>query len=147
MSDSSELRRARFEAVRDLFDEVCELPAAERGALLAARCGDDTELRAEVEQLLAADAASAADLEAPALDDFHLDRAVAGERSALESSGSVLGSYRLVSELGTGGFGTVYLAEQEGPLRRQVALKVIKLGMDTRAGRRRASRPSARRWR
>ena len=132
MSSTPEDRRARFEAARDLFDEVCELPAAEQERLLAERCAGDAELRAEVELLLDADRESASGLEAPALDDFHLDRAVGDTRAALESVGSVLGSYRLVEELGTGGFGTVFLAEQEGPLRRQVALKVVKPGMDTR---------------
>ena len=132
LDSAGETRRARFEAVRDLFDEVCELPPAEQERLLAERCAGDAELRAEVELLLDADRDSASGLEAPALDDFHLDRAVDSGRGSLESVGSVLGSYRLVEELGTGGFGTVFLAEQEGPLRRQVALKVVKPGMDTR---------------
>ena len=50
----------------------------------------------------------------------------------LERPGTVIGRYTLVRELGTGGFGAVYLAQQEEPVRRQVALKIIKLGMDTR---------------
>jgi serine/threonine protein kinase/tetratricopeptide (TPR) repeat protein len=49
-----------------------------------------------------------------------------------EGPGTVIGPYRLVRQLGEGGFGVVYLAEQEEPVRRQVALKIIKLGMDTR---------------
>ena len=52
--------------------------------------------------------------------------------SLTEKPGTVIGPYRLVHPLGEGGFGVVYLAEQEQPVRRQVALKIIKLGMDTR---------------
>ena len=50
----------------------------------------------------------------------------------MEKVGESIGRYRLLSELGEGGFGTVYLAEQEEPVKRRVALKVIKPGMDTR---------------
>ena len=52
--------------------------------------------------------------------------------SAGESVGDVLGPYRLLERIGEGGFGSVYLAEQSQPVQRRVALKVIKLGMDTR---------------
>src|SRR5262245_35930811 len=49
-----------------------------------------------------------------------------------EQTGQLLGRYRLLEQLGEGGFGTVWMAEQEEPVRRKVALKIIKLGMDTR---------------
>jgi hypothetical protein len=50
----------------------------------------------------------------------------------MEGPGSTIGPYRLTGMLGQGGFGTVFLAEQDKPIRREVALKIIKLGMDTR---------------
>src|ERR1043165_1545365 len=49
-----------------------------------------------------------------------------------ETSGQMLGRYKLIEKLGEGGFGSVWLAEQKEPVRRKVALKIIKLGMDTR---------------
>ena len=55
-----------------------------------------------------------------------------GDASPGEAPGTMIGRYRLISPLGEGGFGTVFLAEQTEPVSRQVALKIIKLGMDTR---------------
>ena len=57
-----------------------------------------------------------------------------------------IGRYKLLQQLGEGGMGTVWVAEQTEPVRRRVALKLIKPGMDSRAGPRAASRPSARPW-
>jgi len=62
-----------------------------------------------------------------------------------ESVGQTLGRYKLLEKVGEGGCGVVYVAEQTEPVRRRVALKVIKLGMDTRPWSP-ASRPNARRW-
>src|SRR6266487_3469386 len=61
-----------------------------------------------------------------------LRRAASGFPSLTEKSGDRIGRYRLLQEIGHGGCGVVYMAEQEEPVRRKVALKVIKLGMDTR---------------
>src|SRR6266487_2281280 len=61
-----------------------------------------------------------------------LRRAASGFPSLIEKSGDRIGRYRLLEEIGHGGCGVVYMAEQEEPVRRKVALKVIKLGMDTR---------------
>ena len=56
----------------------------------------------------------------------------AGEREGAEASADRIGRYKLLEKIGEGGFGVVWMAEQEEPVRRRVALKIIKLGMDTR---------------
>ncbi len=93
---------------------------AERQAYLDGACGTDPDLRSRVEALLAAhDEAS----------DFLEDPAVS---SPQEGPGTSIGVYKLLQQIGEGGMGVVYMAEQEKPVRRKVALKVIKLGMDTK---------------
>ena len=74
---------------------------------------------------------------------------VAPTMTALEPTerpGSTIGRYKLLQVIGEGGFGVVYMADQEQPVRRRVALKIIKLGMDTKQVIA-ASRPSGRPWR
>src|SRR5580692_7924429 len=58
--------------------------------------------------------------------------ALAGEQPLLEEPGDMIGRYKLLQQIGEGGCGVVYMAEQEDPVRRRVAIKVIKLGMDTK---------------
>jgi serine/threonine protein kinase len=108
----------------EIFAEAIELPEAERAAFLARACGGDAALRSRVEQLLAGyDAAGL----------FMESSPVARAAEELdEPVGARLGHYSIVRKLGEGGCGIVYLAEQHAPVRRLVALKVIKLGMDTR---------------
>jgi serine/threonine protein kinase/Flp pilus assembly protein TadD len=91
-------------------------------------CGGDAELRRRVEELIANYFTAGSFLEppAPAAD------ATVEEAPAAERPGAVIGPYRLLEQLGEGGFGVVYLAEQDQPVRRRVALKVLKPGMDTR---------------
>ncbi|MGB0332300.1 MAG: serine/threonine protein kinase, partial [Planctomycetota bacterium] len=89
--------------------------------------GSDRGLVAEVTSLIEAHEASSGFLESGALVD-PTDSAAAEDVKV----GSVVGPYRLDEELGEGGFGVVFRAVQEVPIRREVALKVIKLGMDTR---------------
>jgi serine/threonine protein kinase/WD40 repeat protein len=109
----------------DIFLEALEIAAAEeRAALVARSCGGDADLRAQVEALLAAHERAGMFLEAGA--------ATATLGVAAERPGTVIGSYRLLEQIGEGGFGIVYMAEQEHPIRRKVALKIIKPGMDTR---------------
>jgi serine/threonine protein kinase/tetratricopeptide (TPR) repeat protein len=102
--------------------------AGERDAYLADACGGDAGLRRRVEQLLDARAKADSFLEqpVPAL------AATVDEAAVAERPGAVIGPYRLLEQIGEGGFGVVYLAEQTQPVRRKVALKVLKPGMDTK---------------
>jgi WD40 repeat protein/serine/threonine protein kinase len=101
--------------------------AAERRAYLDAACGEDEELRREVEALLAAHERAGSFLEHPLA-----DPAVTTDDPIREGPGTVIGPYKLMEQIGEGGMGLVFVAEQQQPIRRKVALKVIKPGMDTR---------------
>jgi serine/threonine protein kinase/Flp pilus assembly protein TadD len=112
----------------DLFLKVLELGSpGERERYLAEACGGDKSLRADVESLLAADAGARGFLEAPAA---ALMATV--DVPMTERPGTVIGPYKLLEQIGEGGFGVVFMAEQQQPVRRKVALKVLKPGMDTR---------------
>lgn len=112
----------------------------EREAYLQAACGDDAALRGEVDALLLSDGGGTADdfrhrsglSSAETQDSTHATPGGSAGRSAAEQPGTTIDRYTLISRIGEGGFGTVWLAEQREPVRRRVALKVIKLGMDTR---------------
>src|SRR5438132_2066419 len=89
-------------------------------------CGADAALRARVEELLCAHRDAGNFL-------GRLDRPeVRRDEPVGECSGTVIGPYKLLEQIGEGGFGVVYLAEQQQPVRRKVALKVLKPGMDTK---------------
>jgi WD40 repeat protein/serine/threonine protein kinase len=113
---------------RSLFIEALEKASvAERAIYLDAVCGEDIALRLRLENLLIAHEAAGGILDYPA---------VQGEVPGLykpiaEGTGTVIGPYKLLEQIGEGGFGVVYMAEQQQPLRRKVALKVLKPGMDT----------------
>jgi serine/threonine protein kinase len=111
---------------------------ADRAAYLAQACGDDAQLRGRVEKLLEAHHRAGP---APAPPSYSAAESesvpfpfpeppVAGALD--ERPGKVLGPYKLLEQIGEGGFGVVFLAEQQQPVRRKVALKVLKPGMDTR---------------
>src|SRR5262245_58878403 len=103
-----------------LFASVLALPPAERAAYLDRECPDPA-VRARVEELLRAHDQAEGFLDSPATSAPWPD-----------SAGDRIGRYKLLQRIGEGGCGTVYMAEQEEPVRRRVALKVIKLGMDTK---------------
>jgi tetratricopeptide (TPR) repeat protein len=108
----------------EIFAEALALAGAERVAFLDRVCGGAAALRARVEALLAAHAEAERQLSSPLV----IRDLVAPE----EKAGDRIGRYKLLEKIGEGGCGAVWMAEQEEPVRRRVALKVIKLGMDTR---------------
>ena len=119
------------DAVKEIFADACDRPADERRRVLDERCGLDGPLRREVENLLRAhEDAGRFMSDPPAAAQKATDSAT--EYSSSEELPRYVGHFKLVRLLGQGGFGAVYEAEQEFPVRRPVALKIIKLGMDTR---------------
>jgi serine/threonine protein kinase/tetratricopeptide (TPR) repeat protein len=120
--------------VRRIFDAAADLPAGECEPFLREACGDDAELRQEVVTLLHAMHAGSRFMAGAKADAARADAdAASGARGAAsEEAGAVIGRYTLLKPIGEGGFGTVFLAEQRAPVVRRVALKIIKLGMDTR---------------
>jgi len=101
--------------------------AGDRAAYLDQACVGDPDLRRCVEKLLNAQPKVGEFLQAPAAELPQTADAPADERA-----GIIIGPYKLLHEIGEGGMGTVWMAEQEQPVRRRVALKVIKPGMDSR---------------
>ncbi|HVK14736.1 MAG TPA: serine/threonine-protein kinase, partial [Gemmataceae bacterium] len=122
---------------RDLFLAAAALPAADRPAFLAERCAADADLRAEVEGLLsAAGPLGTTELPPPAQDAtgaYDPKPPTRARRAPAGALGSVIaGRYTLLEVIGQGGMGSVYLAEQTEPVKRRVALKLIRAGMDSR---------------
>jgi serine/threonine protein kinase len=114
------------ESLRLLFEQVIDLPARERVARLDRACSPS--LRPRLEAMLAA---------AEAHDSFLADpppgAAPTLATPLAEAPGAMIGRYELLEQIGEGGFGVVFLVEQREPVHRRVALKIIKLGMDTKA--------------
>jgi serine/threonine protein kinase/WD40 repeat protein len=118
-----------------IFAEAAGIGNADaRAAYLELACGGDPALRREVEGLLAAHERAAGFMKSSAFS-RHVTGSTLPSRtgaSELESVGATVGPYRLLERIGEGGMGVVYLAEQFRPVRRRVALKIIKPGMDSR---------------
>ena len=110
---------------RAIFLEAIEQPdAAQRAQFVARACGGNAELQRRVEQLICSH---------EQLGSFHEDASPAATTdSLLERPGALIGPYKLLQQIGEGGMGVVYMAEQTEPIARRVALKIIKPGMDTR---------------
>jgi len=118
----------KHQNLRRILDRVLDAPPSERDAILEEECRGDTDLRRRLLDMIAAAESERAPSNAPA--------AGRGDGSPaagpMEAAGTRLGPYKLMEKIGEGGFGSVFLAEQEAPVQRKVAIKIIKLGMDTR---------------
>ncbi len=115
----------RWHRVEQIFHLALDRPAVDRPSLVRALCGGDEELYREVMELLDADEAPHSLLEGRAIDAVDLPGGTLAE-------GTIVGSYRVVGTIGTGGMGAVYLAERaDGLFEQRVALKLIKRGMDS----------------
>src|SRR5580765_473365 len=133
-----------------IVDAALEIPAHERAAYLDKLCGHDRELRHLVDALLHAHKKIIATemIHGQGPSRAPTDPAASEERDAqrlapsvktraqsvapIEKAGAQIGRYKLLEQVGEGGFGVVYVAEQCEPVKRRVALKIVKLGMDTR---------------
>jgi len=118
-----------------LIARLLALPAAERAAALAQACAADpalSERLPEIERTLAASDAVASVPAAWLAPDALIPVIESALHAAkTETAGTLIGPYKLLQPIGEGGFGVVWMAEQLAPIRRQVAVKIIKLGMDT----------------
>ena len=115
-----------WKKIESLCQAALAQPPEQRAAFLAKACPDDPQLRAEVQSLLDRQAESF--LEGSPLSCVENDQTLASG----SAPGVMIGPYRLLEIIGQGGMGEVWLAEQKQPVRRRVALKLIKAGMDTR---------------
>ncbi len=116
-------------AEKAVFKVACNIASTEaRNDYLGQVCGDDPELMGRVAALLRMQAAEPGFLEAPAVGVAATFDLPEGD----EQPGTVIGRYKLLEQVGEGGMGVVYVAEQTEPVRRRVALKIIKPGMDTK---------------
>jgi serine/threonine protein kinase/Tfp pilus assembly protein PilF len=124
------MRPERSARVLELARQIAELPAEEREPFLLRACAGDSELLRDVRSLLRSDA-----------DPGDTSTLLMPERGMVDAFSDPfhdsqipqqIGPYRLLEAIGQGGMGSVFLAEQEQPFRRRVALKIIKLGMDTK---------------
>src|SRR5262245_47656459 len=115
---------------REIFFEALEMPTPEaRAAYLQAVCGGNVALYRKIDELLKEHFSNDSLLAGPAREE---ERAFEATPPASEGPAQMIGRYKLLEKLGEGGFGEVWMAEQREPVKRRVALKIIKLGMDSR---------------
>src|SRR5260221_14314862 len=115
-----------------IFGEAINIASTdERAAYLDRACENDPELRGAVEQLVVNHFRAGGFLDKPVAQ-FAATIDMPGEPPIGEKPGTVIGPYKLLQQIGEGGMGIVYMAEQAAPVQRKVALKLIKPGMDTR---------------
>jgi len=127
--------------LQDIFEHAIGLERDQRERYLVSACGDDAALRTEVEALLRAHDGAAKFMASPTAGSPPLAEAMPTADSSAavtiaaplrEGPGTRIGPYKILQLIGEGGFGSVFMAEQQKPVSRKVALKIIKLGMDTR---------------
>ncbi|HEY3245228.1 MAG TPA: tetratricopeptide repeat protein [Phycisphaerae bacterium] len=156
MPDQNEPKPVDWQRLEELFHAALDRTEHERANFVESACGNDPPMRAALLELLAGHARVNSRFINPVASPTHPDqppepRCASGETDLVnaaaaaaalvtgttpptltERPGTVIGRYKLLQEVGHGGFGTVFMAEQREPVVRKVALKVIKLGMDTR---------------
>ncbi len=116
----------------EIFEVSLALAPEERGAFVRAECANDAALEAEVGSLLGALERAGGFMVTPTMGPPP-ETTVGTEPASMDSlTGESIGPYKLLEPLGEGGFGTVYMAQQEVPIRRRVAVKVLKPGMDSK---------------
>ncbi len=127
--------KVQHDQAKSIFLSAVEIDGAkERHAFVDGRCAGDDALRAEVEEFLAHHQGLGCFLQAVpgTLTSDFVARGSAEVSGAAEGPGTIIGPYKLLEQIGEGGFGLVFMAEQQQPVRRKVALKILKPGMDTR---------------
>jgi len=119
----------------EIFEACLARPIEERAGYLDRVCAGDAALRRKVEELLRSHSLAESFLEGPkpAADVAQTIKLVIADLPSENDVGKTIGRYKLLQQIGEGGCGTVYMAEQQEPVSRRVALKVIKLGMDTKS--------------
>src|SRR5687768_10063358 len=111
----------RWQEVKEILYPALEMAAADRASFLDEKCGDDDELRREIDSLIAAHSDAAERFESPAVE---MIAAVVSDEQDDGMVGKVLGHYRIIEKIGAGGMGQIYLAVDTG-LNRNVALKFL----------------------
>lgn len=128
------MNKERWQKVEEIFNAAVDLSSIERESFLTKSCGEDSELREQVERLLSADEEADDFIESP-VPMSHITRLFDTTVIELQDDallGRMIGPYKLLREIGRGGMGTVFLAERaDSEFYQRVAIKLIKRGMDT----------------
>src|SRR5262245_24931944 len=119
---------AESDQLRELFLAALKVPAGERDSYLGAACADHAELRERVKLLIQAHEELGTMAPSPESE----PRPTVDRPPTAEQAGTVIGPYKLLEQIGEGGMGTVWMVQQTEPVKRVVALKLIKAGMDSK---------------